>query len=77
MFCQISSHCYLGSHKVVLVPALFTVYTKPLGTIAQSFGVKHQLYADDAHLFVSLELENKADFSSALQNLRLLLISTF
>ena len=45
----------------VLDPALFTMYTKPLRTIAQRSGVKYHLYADDTQLYVSLDPGNKAD----------------
>ena len=53
----------------VLGPALFTVYTKLLGTTTQQNGVKYRLYADDTQLYVSLYHENKADISSSLENL--------
>ena len=53
----------------VLGPALFTVCTKPLSTIAQRYRVKYHLYADDTQLYVSLDPGNKADVSSSFENL--------
>ena len=53
----------------VLGPALFTMYTKPVDTIAQRYGVKYHLYADDTQLYVSLDSGNKADVSSSLESL--------
>ena len=53
----------------VLGPALFIMYTKPLGTTAQLYGVKYDLYVDDTQMYVSLELGYEADVSSPLENL--------
>ena len=54
----------------VLVPALFNTYEKPLGTIAQRYGVNYRLRADDTQLCVFLDPRNKADASFSLENLK-------
>ena len=54
------------SQGSVLDPALFTMYTKPLGTNAQGYEVKYHLYADDTQLYASLDPGNKADVSFSL-----------
>jgi len=53
----------------VLSPLVFTMYTSPLGIIVQRYGVKYYLYADDTHLYISLDPDNKLNFSSSLNNL--------
>ena len=40
---------------LVLGPLVFTMYTRPLGIIAQRYGVKYHLYADDTQLYISLD----------------------
>ena len=45
------------------------MYIKPLGTIAQRYGVKYHLYADDTQLYLSLDRGNEADVSSSLESL--------
>ena len=40
----------------VLGPLVFTMYTRPLLIIAQRYGVKYLLYADDTQLYISLDL---------------------
>ena len=44
-------------------PALFIVYTNPLDTIAERYGITYYLYAEDSQLYVSLNLGNKEDAS--------------
>jgi len=53
----------------VLGPLVFTMYTHPLGIIAQRYGVKYQLYADDIQLYISLDPDNELNFSYSLTNL--------
>jgi len=53
----------------VLGPLVFTMYTRPLGIIAQRYGVKYHLYADDTQLYISLDTDNELNFSSSLKNL--------
>ena len=53
----------------VLGPLVFTMYTRPLGIIAQRYGVKYHLYADDAQLYISLDPDNELNVSSSLNNL--------
>ena len=48
---------------------VFTVYISPHGIIAERYGVKYHLYADDTQLFISLDLDNELNFSSSLNNL--------
>ena len=53
----------------VLGPLVFTMYTCPLGIIAQWYGVKYHLYAYDTQLYISLDPDNELNFSSSLKNL--------
>jgi len=53
----------------VLGRRVFTVYTRSFGIIAQRYGVKYRLYADDKQLYISLDSENKLNFSSSSKNL--------
>jgi len=53
----------------VLGPLVFTMYTRPPGIIAQRYGVKYHLYADDTQLYISLDTGNELHFSSSLNNL--------
>jgi len=53
----------------VLGPLAITMFTRPLGIIAQRYGVKYQLYPDDTQLYISLDPDNKQNFSSFLNNL--------
>jgi len=46
---------------------IFTMYTRPLGIIAQRYGVKYHLYTDDRQLYISLNHE--LNFSSSLKYL--------
>jgi len=36
----------------VLSPLVFTIYTRPFGIIAQRYGIKYNLYADDTQLYI-------------------------
>ena len=45
------------------------MYTRPLGIIAQRYGVKYHLYADDTQLYILLDPDNELNFSSSLKNL--------
>jgi len=56
--------------RSVLGPLVFTIYTRPLRIIAQRYGVKYYLYADDTHLYISLYPDNELNFSSSLKNLK-------
>jgi len=48
---------------------VFTMYTRPPGIIAQQYGVKYHLYADDTQPYMSLDPDNELNFSSSLKNL--------
>jgi len=52
-----------------LGPLVFIIYTCPLGIIAQWYGVKYHLYADDTQLYISLDPDNELYVSSFLKNL--------
>ena len=56
----------------VLGPLVFTMYTSPLGIIAQRYGVKYHLYAYDTQLYISLDPDNEINFSSSLRQFRTL-----
>ena len=75
-----SVHCTISDVKVLLSgvpqgsvigPLVFTMYTRPLGIITQRYGVKCHLYADDAQLYISLDLDN---LSSSLKNLNIVML---
>jgi len=53
----------------VLGPLVFTMYNSHLGIIAQRYGVKYHLYADDTQLYISLDSDDELNFSSSLKNL--------
>jgi len=42
--------------------------TRPLGIIAQRYGVKYHLYAHDTQLNILLDPDNELNFSSSLKN---------
>ena len=50
-----------------LGPLVLTMYTRPLGIIAQRYGVNYHLYADDTQLYISLDPDNELNFSSSLK----------
>lgn len=50
----------------VLGPLLFTVYTRPIGRIAQKYGVCYHLYADDSQLYISYDPKVPGDMDRAL-----------
>ena len=45
------------------------MYAHLLGIIAQRYGVKYHLYANDTQLYISLDPDNELNFSSSLNNL--------
>ena len=45
----------------VLGPLLFSIFTSPVGHIISSSGVRHQQYADDTQLFISLSPANLSE----------------
>ena len=47
------------SQGSVLGSLVFTRYTRPLGIIAQRYGAKYHLYADDTQLYISLDPDNE------------------
>jgi len=53
----------------VLGPLIVTMYTRPLGIIAQGYGVKYHLYTDDTQPYISLDPDNELNFSSSLKNI--------
>ena len=50
----------------VLGSFLFTQYTVPIGAICRKHGVSYQLYADDAHIYITFHISNDADRKAAL-----------
>ena len=42
----------------VLGPLLFSIYTSPIASIASSFSVPQQQFADDSQLYISLSHQN-------------------
>ena len=53
----------------VIGPLVFTMYTRPLGIIAQRYRVKYHLYANYTQLYISLDPDNELNLSSSLNNL--------
>ena len=59
----------------VLVPALFTIYTTPLGRIIQRHGLKYHLYTDNTQLYMSFkpsDVVSKCDAISGISHIDLL-----
>ena len=56
-------------HGSVLGPLVFTMYTRPLGIIAQRYGVKYHLYADNTQLYIYMDPDNELNFSSSFRTL--------
>ena len=52
-----------------LGPMVFTMYTPLLKIIAQRYGVKYHLYADDTQLYILLDSDNQLNISSSLNTL--------
>ena len=44
----------------VLGPLLFAAYVSPVGSVIESFGVRHQQYADDTQLYLSMRPNDPA-----------------
>jgi Reverse transcriptase (RNA-dependent DNA polymerase) len=50
-----TTNCVLGVPQgSVLGPILFTIFVSPVGDLASSYQVRHQQYADDTQLYISL-----------------------
>ena len=52
----------------VLGPILFTVYTAPVGMVANSFGVVQQQYADDTQLYNAMSKSSSIGATLQLEN---------
>ena len=44
----------------MLGPLLFAAYVPPVGNVIESFGVRHQQYADDTQLYLSMRASDSA-----------------
>ena len=44
----------------VLGPLLFAAYVSPVGSVIESFGVRHQQYADDTQTYLSMRPKDSA-----------------
>ena len=51
----------------VLGPRLYSLYIAPLSDIISSYGIRHQIYADDTSLYVSLSNSSDTDRLNSLQ----------
>ena len=54
-------------HKVQFGPAIFTMYTAPLGDIITSHGLNHMIYADDTQLYLILDPSKRSEGLSRLE----------
>ena len=69
MDCNILKGQFVSFLAYPRVQFLVLLYTRPLGIIAQRYGVKYHLYADDTQLYISLDPGNELNFSSSMKNL--------
>jgi len=44
---------------LIFGPLVFTMYTRPLGIIEHQYGFKYNMYAGDAQLYISLDLDKE------------------
>lgn len=51
----------------ILGPILFTMYTKPLTILLDSFNLNYMLYADDTQLWLPVDLDNPEDIASKIR----------
>ena len=53
----------------IVGPILFILYTKHIQHIAQKFGLRIQLYADDTQLYIAFESNNALDAAQCKENI--------
>lgn len=58
----------------VLGPKNYIMYTKPVGNICRSHGLKHHFYADDSQLYLSFKPFEAPSVSEALQRIESCLV---